>query len=201
MDKFKKKAMKSAGIAKEVDSIAWMVGNLEIVCNLVTDDDIVISELEIDRVLEGMNILEDMDNGCGRGQHGVHGHRHGGGGAGQCGLEEEADMMETLLDSAMYITTTTFNIDEQARGKKRKRTQKDKVYNWTRKLCPGSRGWREAETQHVVDSRCVAEICVTGTFVRDRKSCGCTIDEMCLGRNNKLVEEVVGWRRWGGGGI
>ena len=56
----------------------------------------------------------------GRGLHHVTEHRRAEGKVMFVGLEEES--------------TTTMDVELQARGKKRKRNKKSKIYNWTRRL-------------------------------------------------------------------
>ena len=173
MDVSKEKARKSSDIAKEVDNIAKLVENLDIGYNPTKDGDIEMAELEIDMVLKGMDFMEDMD--VDTAYTGVldismeeenldilleelkNNRVEIKKTAGSvkvlmdCVPEEEGMMVGALEDSARNITTTTFNIDEQARGKKRKRHSKDKVYNWTSRLCPGSR--REAVTYFMICGR------------------------------------------------
>ena len=115
----------------------------------------------------------------------------------KCVPEEEYGMMETLEDKVKNITTTTFSLSEQARGKKRKRNKKEKIYNWTRRLSMGS--MREAAEYIVCGSNCVSDcncvadcvLCVTGTIVRDRKCCDSNMAvRKGLGLNGMLGEEM-----------
>jgi hypothetical protein len=52
-------------------------------------------------------------------------------------LEEEHTLprVEGEQEGLKEESTTTYDIKEQARGKKRRRNIKDKVYNWKRRLC------------------------------------------------------------------
>jgi hypothetical protein len=82
------------------------------------------------------------------------------------GRREDQQELKTLKRARRMETPFTFNIQEQARGKKRKRNAKTKIYNWTRHLEEGiQEGWKQRrlertrmETPERWMARLVAEV-------------------------------------------